>query len=174
MTPMVRSTLDVALWFVERADSGGAELSSRKLQSLLYLAQAHFANANRGRRLMPAVFLAADAGPIEPTIYHIFQDGPPRVINTVPGARVEAFLGQVWTRYSQLSDEELGDEVTQDRHYQSAHALERMSEIRIAGPGRDENPVAAPPVRSAEPTAMTPDGRKAAKWTPGNYAKSER
>ena len=117
MTPIVRSTLDVALWFTERAESGGATLSSRKLQSLLYLAQAHFANANRGRRLMPAVFLAADAGPIEPTIYHIFQDGPPRVINTVPGAKVEAFLGQIWTRYSQLPDEELSDEVAQDRHY---------------------------------------------------------
>ena len=77
MTPMMRSTLDVALWFIERAESVGTPLSNRKLQSLLYLAQAHFANANRGRRLMPAIFLAADAGPLEPTIYHIFQDGPP-------------------------------------------------------------------------------------------------
>ncbi len=92
MTPMMRSTLDVALWFIERAESVGTPLSNRKLQSLLYLAQAHFANANRGRRLMPAIFLAADAGPLEPTIYHIFQDGPPRIINTVPGPKVETFL----------------------------------------------------------------------------------
>ena len=53
LTPMMRSTLDGAFWFVERADSVGVSLSNRKLQSLLYLAQAHFANANGGRRLMP-------------------------------------------------------------------------------------------------------------------------
>ena len=70
MTPMMRSTLDVALWFIERAES-----------------------VDRGRRLMPAIFLAADAGPLEPTIYHIFQDGPPRIINTVPSPKVETFLG---------------------------------------------------------------------------------
>ena len=105
MTPMMRSTLDVALWFIERAESVGTPLSNRKLQSLLYLAQAHFANANRGRRLMPAIFLAADAGPLEPTIYHIFQDGPPRIINTVPGPKVEVSSTPCRARRSKHSSE---------------------------------------------------------------------
>ncbi len=172
MTPVVRSTLDVALWFVERAESGGVTLSNRKLQSMLYLAQAHFANANRGRRLMPAVFLAADAGPIEPTIYHMFQDGPPRLINTVPGAKVAAFLGQVWERYTQLSDEQLAEETTKDRHYLSAHATGRMSEIRVAGPGRDESPQVLKAASGGTSTPMTMDGRKAAAWEPGSYGDS--
>ena len=171
MTPVVRSTLDVALWFVERTESGGATLSNRKLQSLLYLAQAHFANANRGRRLMPAVFLAADAGPIEPTIYHMFQDGPPRLINTVPGTKVAAFLGQVWERYTQLSDEQLGEEVTKDPHYLSAHTTGRMSEIRVAGPGRDESPQVPQAAPTGTSTPMTMDGRKASAWAPGSYGK---
>ena len=38
MLPMMRSTLDVALWFVDRAESVGVPLSNRKLQSFLYLA----------------------------------------------------------------------------------------------------------------------------------------
>ena len=173
LTPMMRSTLDGAFWFVERADSVGVSLSNRKLQSLLYLAQAHFANANGGRRLMPAIFLAADAGPLEPTIYHIFQDGPPRIINTVPGAKVEAFLSEVWRRYAQLSDDDLAGEVAEDRHYRSAHAQGRMHEVRIAGPGRDENPKVVQAAPPGGPTPMTADGRKAAKWTPGNYAKGD-
>ncbi len=122
---------------------------------------------------MPAIFLAADAGPLEPTIFHIFQDGPPCITNTVPGAKIDAFLSELWRRYSQLSDDDLANEVAADKHYRSAHAQARMSEIRIAGPGRDANPTVVEAAKSSQSTSMTPDGRKAAKWTPGNYAKGD-
>ncbi len=58
MVPAVRSTLDVALWLMARADSAGERLQPQKLQRLLYLSQAHYAGAHDGAKLMPAVFLA--------------------------------------------------------------------------------------------------------------------
>ena len=63
MTPAVRSTLDVVLWFLDRAASAGSHLSARRLQCLLFMAQARYARANDGRKLMPATFLAAGDRP---------------------------------------------------------------------------------------------------------------
>ena len=75
--PAIRSTLDVVFWFLERSDSAGRELSARKVQCFLYLAQAHFADQNDGRKLMPATFIATQTGPIEPTVYHIIRRRTP-------------------------------------------------------------------------------------------------
>ena len=77
MSVIVRSPLDVAFWFLGRGDSGAAPLDAIALQNLLYLAQARWAAVSHGQKLMPATFLATDSGPIEPTIYHVFRNGPP-------------------------------------------------------------------------------------------------
>ena len=106
MGPIVRSTLDIALWFVDRADSAGRQISPRKLHGLLFMAQVRFASDNGGRKLMPATFLAAETGPIEPTIYHIFEAGRPRVKAATPGFSVEELLMETWDRFGELPDAE--------------------------------------------------------------------
>jgi hypothetical protein len=90
MLPAVRSTLDVALWLLTRADFAGERLQPQKLQRLMYLAQAHYAGNGRGGKLMPATFLATDLGPIESNVYYLFEagmpqvpmEGPPRSVST--------------------------------------------------------------------------------------------
>ena len=168
MTIAVRSTLDVAFWFVDRADSLGAELSDRKLQALLYLAQLEYAAAHEGRKLMPATFLAAESGPFEPTIYHIFQEGRPRLVTALPPPRVDAFLADMWRRFGALGDEALGTMAREDSYYRRAFAVERLAEIVF--------PVAMPKTGAKSPpggerSVRTTDGRVATKWTPGAYNK---
>jgi|TARA_B100000029_G_scaffold295235_1_gene288570 uncharacterized phage-associated protein len=90
--PAIRSTLDVAFWFQNRAESAGERLAPQKLQRLLYLSQAQYAAVNKGRKLMPATFIVTEYGPLEPTIYHVFENGPPQLKALAPNARVEAFL----------------------------------------------------------------------------------
>ena len=63
---VVESTFDVALWFQDRARREDTNLQAQKLQRLLYLAQSYYSAMNYGRKLMPAVFVAQEMGPIEP------------------------------------------------------------------------------------------------------------
>ena len=55
----VESTIDVALWFLNRASAEDSYIQAQKLQRLLYLAQGCYAQEYYGRKLMPAVFFSA-------------------------------------------------------------------------------------------------------------------
>ena len=169
MGPIVQSTLDVALWFLDRADSAGREISPRKLHGLLFMAQARFANENGGRKLMPAIFLAAQTGPIEPTINHMFEAGRPRVKAATPGFAVEELLMETWDRFGELADAEFSRLTREHKLYQQSLLAGRNSEIEFAACARGAPASAPPPAR--EPTraekANTPV--LAAKWMPGTY-----
>ena len=161
MSVKVRSTLDIAIWFVRRGKSSGAPTDAITVQNLLYLAQVGWAAANHGQKLMPVTFLATDSGPIEPTIYHIFRGGPPAIKVKSPGRAVEAFLGRVWERFGHLSAERLGDIVRADPSYKSARAAGSNEEIVFAVAAK------AP----SGPVLATNDGVRATKWMPGQGRK---
>jgi uncharacterized phage-associated protein len=100
-TTQIRSALDVALWFHERAESAGGKLNPGRLHCLLYLSQARWASQSQGRKFMPATFIATGRGPLEPTIYHIFENGRPAVDAIYPTGRAEVFLHEIWDRYGE-------------------------------------------------------------------------
>ncbi len=164
MSVTVRSPLDVAFWFLGRGDSSGSPLDAMALQNLLYLAQIRWAAANRGRKLMPATFLATDSGPIEPTIYHVFRNGPPPLEFRAPQPAVVGFLDDVWARFGGLAADQLGDIVRADPSYQGACAQGANQEIVFAA-----SP-AAPAHRPPELAAK--DGVRATKWIPGQGRKN--
>lgn len=116
-TPAIRSTLDVAFWFQNRAQSAGERLVPQKLQRLLYLSQAQYAALNQGRKLMPATFVATEYGPLEPTIYHVFENGPPQLKSLAPSTRVEGFLMIVWQHFGAHTAEELLEVIKGDGAY---------------------------------------------------------
>src|SRR3546814_15279512 len=91
----VESTLDVALWFLDRARREDSYLQAQKLQRLLYLAQGFYAAGFHGRKLMPATFVAHELGPVEPTVFRLFELGPPNVTQIDPPAEVVNFLDSV-------------------------------------------------------------------------------
>lgn len=99
MKPAVPTSFDIAFWFLDRARSEDGYLQPRALQCLLFLAQAHFAAAHGGRRLMPAVFVIDDAGPFDPNLYRMFENGRPKVTEFPLDEAVLVFLDAVWRRY---------------------------------------------------------------------------
>ena len=161
MPVTVRSPLDVAFWFLGRGESSAAPLDALALQNLLYLAQARWAAASEGRKLMPATFLATDSGPIEPTIYHVFRSGPPPLEFRDPHADVVAFLDDVWERFGHLPAKDLGDIVRADASYQSARAQGANEEIVFAAGSAAP---AARPAAAEAPVLATKDGVRATKW----------
>lgn len=107
MPAAVDSTLDVVFWFLDRALDDREYLQPQKLHRLLYLAQAYYAVANYGRKLVPAVFVADEMGPIEPTTFRIFENGRPQLQPRRVPEPVEHFLDSIWRRFGPHSTEHL-------------------------------------------------------------------
>src|SRR3546814_15335998 len=63
----VESTLDVALWFLDRARREDSYLPAQTLQRLLYMAQGFYAAGFHCRKPLPAPFVAPQLGPVERT-----------------------------------------------------------------------------------------------------------
>lgn len=99
MRPAAATSLDVAIWFLDRARAEDTYIQPRKLQSLLFLAQAHYAAAAQGRRLMPSVFVFDEGGAMDPNVYRAFQHGRPDFTMTPLPDSVTAFLDAIWRRY---------------------------------------------------------------------------
>lgn len=178
--PAARSTLDIALWFQSRSESAGDALSQRKLHLLLYLAQAHYAADHGGQKLMPATFLATDAGPLEPNMFQLFADGRCALPGNDPSFAVETHLHEIWARYGKKTGEQIATIIGRDGVWKAV--LSRGNRIEIPfealfrgyGGGGKAVPLAERQTETAAPDApakekeyWTLDGRRAQKWVPG-------
>lgn len=125
----VESTFEVAFWFLDRAIEDGEYLQPQKLQRLMYLAQAYFGVLQNGAKLMPATFVAADEGPIEPTVYRALARGRP-MIDLAPVEEVPRHvLDSVWRQFGAHSIDYLDKMIRRHPPYADAHAAGVKSEI---------------------------------------------
>ncbi len=122
----VKSSLDVVLWFNDQALNDNEYLQPQKLHRLLYLAQAYFSVAYPGRKLMPAVFVVDEFGPVEPTVFHLFAYGRPHMVepNRIP-EQVDHFLDSIWRRFGASSADQLTQRVA--AHVPVAEAMAKGS-----------------------------------------------
>lgn len=132
MTFAVKSTFDVAFWFADQALNENEYLQPQKLQRLLYLSQAFYAIAYGGKKLMPAVFVADDLGPVEPTIYQAFTRGRPDVeVELFLSPDVELFLSSIWRRFGHLKTEQLAKVTNKNTAYSLALRKGPRTEILL-------------------------------------------
>lgn len=175
--PAARSTLDIALWLNARSDSAGERLSPRKLHFLLYLAQALYAADHEGNKLIPATFLAAETGPLEPNVYQLFAEGPPRMAPGKMNFAVETFMHEIWARFGRQSVAEVERFLNRDGAWSAALKEGRNSEITmelIVAAYRGTRALGSAPAREAAARSLNPGkeylttgGKRAAKWVPG-------
>lgn len=127
----VDSTFEVAFWFLDRAVEDGEYLQPQKLHRLMYLAQAYFGVLQNGAKLMPATFVAADEGPIEPTIFRALARGRPAIdlkpIEEVP----RHVLDSVWRQFGAHSVDHLNKLIRRHPPYADALAVAPLSEIPL-------------------------------------------
>ncbi|WP_337997941.1 Panacea domain-containing protein [Oleispirillum naphthae] len=147
----VTSTFDVVIWLTDRALNDGEYLQPVKLHRLLYLAQAYFAAAYHGEKLMPATFIAEESGPVEPDVWRVYASGRPYIESVPPPERVAQFLDSVWRRFGAYSADYLTDLVAAQPPYLGALADGLRGEIPLAamaafyGRARSEAPATAAP-----------------------------
>ncbi len=162
----VESSIDVALWFLNRASAEDSYIQAQKLQRLLYIAQGVYAQENYGRKLMPATFVTHDMGPVEPNIYRIFEAGRPQIEYVPPAAEVTDFLERIWRRFGIHPVERLNGLVIGQAAYRKAVAGGMGEEIRHEAMIESFKT----PEQKKQPTVRTPDGRRVTKWVPSRSA----
>lgn len=131
MVPATRSGIDVSFWLLERAATERITMSLPKLRWLLYLAQAHYAIAREGAKLMPATFLVGDDGPVEPTLDLVFQAGIENPWSPSLSETAEAFLDAFWKRFGILPAVALHKLVVGDPAWRKAQENGPGSEIAV-------------------------------------------
>ena len=126
----VKSTLDVVFWFMDQALNDKEYLQPQKLHRLMYLAQAYFSVAYPGRKLMPAVFVVDEFGPVEPTVFHTFAFGRPHMIepNHI-GEPAAHFLESIWRRFGASTADQLTKRLAQHPPVAEAMAKGKGEEI---------------------------------------------
>ena len=75
MPAAVDSAFELAFWFCDRALNDNEYLQPIKLHYLMFLAQAYYATAYQGKKLIPAIFVAEEVGPIEPSVFRAWSLG---------------------------------------------------------------------------------------------------
>lgn len=177
MTFASNSTFDIAFWFSDQALNENEYLQPQKLHRLLYLSQAFYAIAYDGQKLMPAIFIADEMGPIEPTMFQAFASGRPDIeVELFLPSDVELFLGSIWRRFGHLKTEQLAKFTTKNAAY--ALALRKSPGTEIVLESMVTTLKAETEKKTADPTRTTnPDARvlrtqhgsevKVKSWAPG-------
>lgn len=105
--PAVPVAYEVALWFLDRARAADGHLPAQKLQNLLYLASDHYERANAGRPLAPFAFVANEITVVDPNVYRLLEEGRPNLRVDPVSTAIDAFLGEIWTRYGHATVQHL-------------------------------------------------------------------
>ena len=138
MPAEVNNAFDIAFFFTDTALAENEHLQPQKLQGLLFLSQAYFSVAFKGRKLMPAVFVADERGPLEPNVFTAFSKGRPEIdTDLFLHAEVESFLDAIWRRFGHMSTEKIIKMTKDTSAYKKAknrgHRAEiSLSEIRVS------------------------------------------
>lgn len=128
----VNNAFDVVFFFDDLAIAENVYLQPQKIQRLLFLSQAYYAVAFRGRKLMPAVFVADEMGPVEPNIYMAFSRGKPDVdVEIFLSQEVISFLEGIWKRFHDYPVERLTNICMDTSGYQAAKKRGERAEITL-------------------------------------------
>jgi len=173
MPAAVDSAFDVAFWFADTALNHNEYLQPQKLHRMMYLAQAYYAVSNKGKKLIPAIFVASEMGPIEPNIYAAMANGRPDIeVNLFMPDGVEEFLDAIWRRFGHHSADRLTRMCKSTPAYKAARIKGNRAEIPLKAMTADftkaeETPDVAQVIR---PKVMrSQHGRPVTvkAWTPG-------
>ncbi len=125
----VESSFEVAFWLIDRATDDGEYLQPQKMHRMMFLSQAYYGALQSRAKLMPATFVAAEEGPIEPTIFKAFARGRPEVDVGPIGDVPRHVLDSVWRQFGAHSVDYLNKVICGHAPYANAYALGPDTEI---------------------------------------------
>ena len=132
MPAEVNNAFDIAFFFADTARTENEYLQPQKLQGLLFLSQAYFSVAFKGRKLMPAVFVADERGPLEPNVYTAFSKGRPDIdADLFLQPEVASFLDAIWRRFGHMTTDKMIKMTKSTGAYKKAKSRGHRAEILL-------------------------------------------
>ena len=125
----VESCFEIALWLLNRATDDGEYLQPQKMHRMMYLSQAYFGVLQGGAKLMPATFIAAEEGPIEPTVFKALARGWPMIDAASIEELPHHVLDSVWRQFGAHSIDHLNKLLCRHAPYVDAFAVGAGTEI---------------------------------------------
>jgi uncharacterized phage-associated protein len=127
----LNNAFDVSIFFDDMALKEGIYLQPQKLHRLLFLSQAYYAVAFN-RKLMPAIFIADELGPVEPNVYLAFSKGRPDIdADLFLPFEAQSFLESIWQRFGTYSVERLSKITNETPAYKNARGRGDRAEITL-------------------------------------------
>lgn len=169
----VKSAFDIAFWLSDTALNCNEYLQPQKLQRLLFLSQGYYTVVFPKRKLMPAVFVADEIGPIEPNVFLSFTRGRPNIdVDLFLPHEVESFMDSIWRRFGHFSAEKLGKMTKESEAYKRAkqrgpRAEITMQEMRLSFARAESTPSAKQVVRPKMLRTQAGKPVTVQAWTPG-------
>ena len=179
MPAEVNNAFDIAFFFTDTALAENEHLQPQKLQGLLFLSQAYFSVAFKGRKLMPAVFVADERGPLEPNVFTAFSKGRPDIdTDLFLHAEVESFLDAIWRRFGHMSTEKIIKMTKDTSAYKKAknrgHRAEIfLSDIRVSFIHAENTPGVNQVVKPKLYRTQSGKNVTVQKWMPGTKPANE-
>ncbi|NQV82317.1 MAG: DUF4065 domain-containing protein [Rhodospirillales bacterium] len=170
----VDNAFDIAFWFADVALNENEYLQPQKLQRLLFIAQAYYSVAFNGARLMPAVFVADEMGPLEPNIYTAFSKGRPDVdARLFLPHEVETFLDNIWRRFGFHTTDRLNKMTKDTAAYKQAlkrghRAKISLDSMRLSFARADNTPGVGQVVKPKVLRTQTGRAVTVKAWVPGS------
>jgi len=128
----VKSAFDIAFWFADTALNENETMQPQKLQRLLFISQAYYRVAYPKRKLMPAIFVADEMGPVEANVYLAFSRGRPDVdVEIFLPHEVEGFLSSIWRQFGHHSIDRLNELTNETLAYKQARGRGDRAEIPL-------------------------------------------
>lgn len=181
--PALKTSLQAVAWFNAKASEARLRVPPRKMQMLLYIAQALYAAVNGAQALIPSVFVASSLGPQDPNLYDILERAGDSAAPADLEPRAEACLTLVWRRYGALAIDELEAFVADDGVVKAVRQSAQGAIIPLGLMAENYRRSMIDPVMGAKAEAqsslpaatdeplpglpkMTSDGRPIRRWTP--------
>ncbi len=133
MPTEVSNAFEVAFFFMDLAQDKNEYLQPQKLHGLMFLAQSYYAVATSGRKLMPAVFVTDERGPIEPNIYIACSKGRPNIdADLFISRELEEFLNAIWRRFGSYPTDKITSIIKNTSAFKAAKKRGSRAEIYLS------------------------------------------
>lgn len=129
--PAVSSVLEVANWFLRKAEDSKVYLEADKLHPLIFLAQVHYALKHNMSYLMPSLFVCDNDGFFDYTFKKLFEFGLPLMGKPQIDDKTTDFLELVWKKYVDKNAFELITIEKESPAYQKCHIKDEVSIIAL-------------------------------------------
>lgn len=161
------SGIDVAYWFIQRAEKDNVFVEDEKLHHLLFTAQLAYARKNKRAVLMPSLFIVNENGFFEPNILKMFSLGRPYMPPVKLENDVAAFLEIIWKKYAKTSAAVMGNLIKSTDAYKQNYKKGEKQVINISDMADlSETPVRTPTTGRKKMLISQNGPVMVSQWTP--------